>query len=225
MVNPLNVELCAVLERALNYMHTGNTKVIATSIMKPLWIGEALIQDGLPCLNPNIIRFFGSSSWEVSAEKWPSHRLNGIPNSAAKAVIEYNYGDTIYNVSGLFTADQTIANGGPSIRAFCFFHTRQSIVVDWRASFMSVRFLSNPPVDRCRLAGLRRDTCRRCCFANYPLILIIEWRSFSVYRAYQCYMKLTMSLLALSWTLGHVRRPSASQVEHNNWTQRYRLGG
>jgi hypothetical protein len=98
MVNPLNVELCAVLERALNFLHSGNTKVIATSTMKPLWIGEALIQDGLPCLNPMIVRFSGSS-WQLSADKMPSHRESCIPYSSARRVIVFNYDPTIFNVS------------------------------------------------------------------------------------------------------------------------------
>ena len=38
--NPLLVELMSVAEHALNYMHTGNTAVIATSIMNALWIRE-----------------------------------------------------------------------------------------------------------------------------------------------------------------------------------------
>jgi len=83
--------LFSVFEQALNYMHSRNTKVITTLIMKPLWIGKALIQDGLPCLNPNIIHFFSSSSWEVSAEKWPSHRVNGIPNSKGFTLPPYSY--------------------------------------------------------------------------------------------------------------------------------------
>jgi len=101
MVNPLNVELCAMLERALNYMHTGNTKVIATTVMNPLWIGKALIQDGLPCVDPGILRVF-ASSWELCAEHYPYHRSTGIPTSAAGCVIRYNYGDTVFQVSQCF---------------------------------------------------------------------------------------------------------------------------
>ena len=97
-VNPLNVELCAILERALNYLHSGNTKVIATSIMNPLWIGKALIEDGLPSLNPNVVRF-SATSWEVNGEHWPTHRATGTPLSAAKCVILFNYGANVYNVS------------------------------------------------------------------------------------------------------------------------------
>jgi hypothetical protein len=101
MVNPLNVELCAMLERALNYMHSGNTKVIATSTMNPLWIGDALLQDGLPCLNPMIVRFY-ASSWSICGDKMPSYHRTSIPSSAARCVILYNYDATIFNVSTTF---------------------------------------------------------------------------------------------------------------------------
>jgi hypothetical protein len=98
VVNPLNVELCAILERALNYMHSGNTKVIATSIMNPMFIGRALIKDGLPCLNDMMVKFF-PSSWEVSGEHMPYDQTTGIPKSAASSVVRYNYNVVVYGVS------------------------------------------------------------------------------------------------------------------------------
>jgi hypothetical protein len=106
VVNPLNVELCAVLERALNYLHSGNTKVIATTTMNPLWIGQALLQDGLPCVNPMMVRFY-STSWDLSAENFPSHRRTSLPYSAAQCVIAYNYDATVYNVSTELTNSVT----------------------------------------------------------------------------------------------------------------------
>jgi len=100
-LNPLNVELCAILERALNFMHTGNLKVLVNKVMSPLWIGDALVQDGLPCLNPNVIRFYGSSSWQVLGQHWPWDPLSGVPMSAAFRVMVFNFGANITNVSHL----------------------------------------------------------------------------------------------------------------------------
>jgi hypothetical protein len=40
---PTFVELCVSLERALNFMHTGNAAVITTTLMNPLWIGLAIV--------------------------------------------------------------------------------------------------------------------------------------------------------------------------------------
>ena len=41
--NLLLVELASIAEHALKYMHTGNTAVIATSIMNSLWIGRSIV--------------------------------------------------------------------------------------------------------------------------------------------------------------------------------------
>jgi hypothetical protein len=117
-LNPLNVELCAILERALNFMHMGNLKVLVNKVMSPLWIGDALVQDGLPCLNPNVIRFYGSSSWEVLGQHWPWDPLSGVPMSAAFRVMVFNFGANIANVSPLHymselsPAFQQRSNGG-----------------------------------------------------------------------------------------------------------------
>ena len=67
----LMVELCSVLERTLNFMHTGNTAVIASTVMSPLWIGRAIIKDGFPCINPKIIRIVNSKHIEIDPIQWP----------------------------------------------------------------------------------------------------------------------------------------------------------
>lgn len=36
--SPITVELCSVVECALNYMHMGNAAVIAMLVMNSLWI-------------------------------------------------------------------------------------------------------------------------------------------------------------------------------------------
>jgi hypothetical protein len=106
-VNPLNVELCAVLERALNFMHSGNIKVIVPTIMNPMWISKALIQDGMPCLNPSIVRFY-SDSWELCMKEIKYHMFARNPSSAAKCVILYNYGPCVYQVSNLLSCLSSI---------------------------------------------------------------------------------------------------------------------
>lgn len=98
MINPLNIKLCAVLERALNYIHSRNTKVIATSIINPMWIGHALIKDGLPLLNKTMVKFF-PSSWQVQGECLLYDIRNRTPKSAATAAILFNYDHTAYSVS------------------------------------------------------------------------------------------------------------------------------
>ena len=50
------VEFCSVVERALNYMHTGNAAVILQDVMNPLWVGRALLVDGFPCFNSSPVQ-------------------------------------------------------------------------------------------------------------------------------------------------------------------------
>ena len=93
------VELCSAAEHALNYMHTGNTAVIATSVMKPLWVGNAIIQDGLPCFNPHIVSIKVNSPVSVMAENWPYDEAKYQPKSSSSACQIFTYGNGHFNVS------------------------------------------------------------------------------------------------------------------------------
>jgi hypothetical protein len=96
---PTMVELCSTLERALNFMHTGNVSVIATSAMNPLWIGLSLIHDGLPCINPTIVPTITSTVFVVPSQ-WP-HNNKGQPTSASRGAQIRTYGEGHYNVCDL----------------------------------------------------------------------------------------------------------------------------
>lgn len=82
--HPIYVELCAVAERALNYLHTGNAKVIATSVMNPLWIGQAIVKDGIPCFNPRIIHLTRGELLDTQLQRWPWDELRQQPRSASR---------------------------------------------------------------------------------------------------------------------------------------------
>ena len=94
---PTLVELSACVECALNFMHTGNTAVIATSLMNPLWIGLAIVHDGLPCLNPTILPAL-TSTVPVNLAEWP-YDQKGQPKSASKGSQVRNYGERQFKVS------------------------------------------------------------------------------------------------------------------------------
>jgi hypothetical protein len=91
------VELCASLEQALNFMHTGNAAVIATSLMNPLWLGLSIVQDGLPCLNMRLVPAF-TSALVINDVEWP-YNAKGHLKSASKGSWLMNYGEAHYNVS------------------------------------------------------------------------------------------------------------------------------
>ncbi|KAF8666943.1 hypothetical protein AX14_006410 [Amanita brunnescens Koide BX004] len=95
------VELCSVAERALNYMHTGNAAVIATSVMNPLWVGNAIVRDGLPCFNTNIVALNHVSPVAIIQEKWPFDTFRHHPKSSSKAAQIFTFGIGHFNVSTL----------------------------------------------------------------------------------------------------------------------------
>lgn len=92
------VELCSTAERALNYMHTGNTAVISTSVMKPLWVGNAIIRDGLPCFNPKIVSIKVNSPVSVFSENWPYDEARYQPKSSSSACQLFSYDISHFNV-------------------------------------------------------------------------------------------------------------------------------
>lgn len=92
------VEFCSVLERALNFMHTGNTAVIATTVMNPLWIGRAILKDGFPCLNPKIVQIVNSKHVQIDAVQWPQDFRHHRPHSSSRRSQILTYGESHFNV-------------------------------------------------------------------------------------------------------------------------------
>ncbi|KAG2045993.1 hypothetical protein BDR06DRAFT_1015119 [Suillus hirtellus] len=91
---PPVIELCSVLERALAYAHTGNTKVIATSLMRPLWLVQSLLEHGLPTFSPSV-RFAAPPSIPVtiSPADWPTLTNMKVPAIASKRSQILTYGN------------------------------------------------------------------------------------------------------------------------------------
>ncbi|KAF7782914.1 hypothetical protein Agabi119p4_2290 [Agaricus bisporus var. burnettii] len=93
----LLVEVCSVVERGLNYMHTGNAAVIASSVMSPLWIGKALVTDGFPCFNTDIVRIHNGKRLTVSAPNWPMAADSARPLSSSRATQLFRYDKRHFN--------------------------------------------------------------------------------------------------------------------------------
>ncbi|KAG1853395.1 hypothetical protein F4604DRAFT_1933291 [Suillus subluteus] len=91
---PQVIELCSVLERALAYAHTGNTRVIATSLMRPLWLVQSLLEHGLPTFSPSV-RFAAAPSIPVaiSPADWPTLTSMKVPAIASKRSQILTYGN------------------------------------------------------------------------------------------------------------------------------------
>ena len=85
------VELCCIVERALNYMHTGNTAVLLTRIMNPLWTSQGLLKDGWPCFNSHLVRIGDGQQLEWQIKQWPFDGRTCKPTSAAYASQAFYY--------------------------------------------------------------------------------------------------------------------------------------
>ncbi|KAG2090773.1 uncharacterized protein F5147DRAFT_780230 [Suillus discolor] len=101
---PQAIELCSVLERALAYAHTGNTKVIATSLMRPLWLVQSLLEHGLPTFSPSV-RFAAPPSIPIaiSPADWPTLTSMKVPAIASKRSQILTYGNDHFEVCGFLS--------------------------------------------------------------------------------------------------------------------------
>ncbi|KAG2346319.1 hypothetical protein BDR05DRAFT_997329 [Suillus weaverae] len=94
------VELCSVLERTLAYAHTGNARVLASKLMRPLWLVQSLLEQGLPTFAPSV-RMTSSISnpIAISAADWPTSDNLNVPAIASKRSQVLTYGNDHFEAS------------------------------------------------------------------------------------------------------------------------------
>lgn len=93
------IEVTAMLERALNYMHTGNPKVIHSTTMNPLFIGLSIVDCGTPYFS-TVIKM--GTDLVYTPEQWPES-VPGVPASAARRSAFVTYDRALENVSSYFS--------------------------------------------------------------------------------------------------------------------------
>jgi len=101
VVDPFELETMAMLERALNYAHTGSACVLTRTLMDRAWLGLSVVNDGLPCISSSFIHGGSLSSGLITIrrEKWPVHPVTQIPLTASQRSQELTYGKPHYSVS------------------------------------------------------------------------------------------------------------------------------
>lgn len=101
-VDPYVVEVASILERGLNFMHTGSARVIHTTTMgaNALFPGASLIQHGTMFFS-NTVTF--SDGVDVKGVNWPG-QATGVPKSSASRSAQYAYGGPLEQVSVLCNA-------------------------------------------------------------------------------------------------------------------------
>jgi hypothetical protein len=80
------------LERAFNFAQTGSARAIASRLMDRLWIGKALVQDGMPCFSSAVTLGHNSdfNTMGIRLEAWPDTKHGGVALASSKSHI-YHY--------------------------------------------------------------------------------------------------------------------------------------
>lgn len=100
-VDPFELETVSMLERALNYAHTGSARVLTRSLMDRAWLSLSVVNDGLPCISSSFIRAGSLSSGLIAirCENWPVHPITLVPLTASQRSQELTYGKSHFSVS------------------------------------------------------------------------------------------------------------------------------
>ena len=101
VVDPFDLETVTMLERVLNYAHTGSARVLTRALMDRAWLSLSVVNDGLPCISPSFIQpgALTSGLIHVRRDKWPVHPVTLIPLTASQRSQELTYGKPHYSVS------------------------------------------------------------------------------------------------------------------------------
>ena len=99
---PFRVKLLAALERTLCFCHTGNTAVLATSLMNRLGLSAGIMKDGYPMLHQVFkqptIRMAMAHGFEMKPQEWPLK--DGYPAIASRRAQTLTYSLEHFMVSG-----------------------------------------------------------------------------------------------------------------------------
>jgi hypothetical protein len=91
--SPFRLELVMSLERILCFCHTGNTAVLATSLMNPLGLSMGVLKDGFPMLHKVFLHLSISSAimngLEIDRRLWPLK--DGHPATASRRAQTLTY--------------------------------------------------------------------------------------------------------------------------------------
>ncbi|KAI9456721.1 hypothetical protein HD554DRAFT_2177974 [Boletus coccyginus] len=97
-VKPYIVELVAMLERVLNFAHTGNAQVLVRGLMDRAWLSLGCLIDGCPCVSDDFIghQSLGTNRIVYHTSHWPVDPSTHLPLMASKRVLELTYGHRYY---------------------------------------------------------------------------------------------------------------------------------
>lgn len=114
MVNPFELETMAMLERTLNYAHTGSARVLTRTLMDRAWLSISVVKDGLPCISNTFIQPGSLASGMVSIRQdtWPVHPGTQMPLTSSQRSQELTYGKPHYAVRQSHSSRSHITDHG-----------------------------------------------------------------------------------------------------------------
>ncbi|KAG9309436.1 hypothetical protein JVU11DRAFT_10690 [Chiua virens] len=97
-VPPFVIESVAMLERTLNFAHTGNAQVLCRGLMGPAFLSLGIVNDGFPCISDNFICHGSMAMGKlvVVIDGWPVDKKTRRPLTASRRVQQLTFGNTYY---------------------------------------------------------------------------------------------------------------------------------
>jgi hypothetical protein len=104
-ISPYLVEFASSLERAYNFGHTGNSRVLSRNLMDQLWLSLGIANDGFPCLKTALELLtqdpLPDDTIDILEGCWPvsSLGLGQKPMTASERAQTLTYGEHHWKVS------------------------------------------------------------------------------------------------------------------------------
>lgn len=100
-MDPQYVDLVALVERAINFCHTGAARVLSTASGNPLWFTRSILDGHMPMFSRSALSFVsrqGAIIPELPITAWPTHKRTGQPIHAAERALMLTYGNDLFQV-------------------------------------------------------------------------------------------------------------------------------
>ncbi|KAF8833578.1 hypothetical protein BDN67DRAFT_985937, partial [Paxillus ammoniavirescens] len=114
VIDPSLIEVISMLERTLNFSHTGNAQVMSRHLMDRAWLSLGIINDGLPCLSDAFVvhaSLLANSPVILRTHGWPVSVATRRPLTSSRRGQEMSYGNDHYQAyEARFTIHHAIDN-------------------------------------------------------------------------------------------------------------------
>ena len=108
-IPPHDVEFMSMLERALNYAHTGAGKVLTRRMMDRAFFSLGIVNDGFPTINRDFLDFNQVTHRKVVVltDYWPLDKNTNAPVICSRRCQVLTYGEGLARVSIVFLFHQS----------------------------------------------------------------------------------------------------------------------